>query len=124
MTPDPTPSDLARLRDWRDLANRLRGKYAKGPILPNGEPEFGYRLFTTMPDGSAFPAIHFEAADAIDALLTARQEAEAQLAAAREALEEAARVAAGPDYPALRAAIERTRAALAPHAEKEEADHG
>ena len=68
------------------------------------------------------------------ALLTARQEAEARAEAAerencnladralaaREALEEAARVAAGPDHPALRAAIERTRAALAPHPENQQ----
>lgn len=53
----------------RDLSNRLRGRYAVGPIMPNGEPEFGYRQFDKMPDGKVLPAIHGEAADMIDAIL-------------------------------------------------------
>lgn len=31
------------------LTDRLRGKYACGPMLPNGEPEFGWRQFETSP---------------------------------------------------------------------------
>ncbi len=44
------------------LVDRLRGKYACGPILPNGEPEFGWRYFET-------PAIQREAADEIERLM-------------------------------------------------------
>lgn len=61
-----SPEKVAGLRD---LSNRLRGRYAVGPIMANGEPEFGYRVFETMPDGKPFPMIHGEAADAVDALL-------------------------------------------------------
>jgi hypothetical protein len=31
------------------LVDRLRGKYANGPTLPNGEPEFGWRQFPATP---------------------------------------------------------------------------
>jgi hypothetical protein len=31
------------------LTDRLRGKYACGPTLPNGEPEFGWRFHQTAP---------------------------------------------------------------------------
>jgi hypothetical protein len=31
------------------LIDRLRGRYANGPIMPNGEPEFGWREFQTPP---------------------------------------------------------------------------
>lgn len=43
------------------LVDRLRGKYASGPMLPNGEPEFGWRQFETSP-------IQHEAANEIDRL--------------------------------------------------------
>lgn len=43
------------------LTDRLRGKYACGPHLPNGNPEFGWRQFQS-------PPIQHEAADRIDAL--------------------------------------------------------
>lgn len=43
------------------LVDRLRGKYAIGPVMPNGEPEFGWR---EMP----VPPIHKEAADMIELL--------------------------------------------------------
>jgi hypothetical protein len=46
------------------LIDRLRGRYATGPIMPNGESEFGWREFPT-------PPIQHEAADLITAL-TAR----------------------------------------------------
>ena len=46
------------------LIDRLRGKYASGPMLPNGEPEFGWRQFDT-------PPIQHEAADEIERLLSA-----------------------------------------------------
>ncbi len=31
------------------LIDRLRGKYACGPTMLNGEPEFGWRVFETAP---------------------------------------------------------------------------
>ncbi len=43
------------------LVDRLRGKYAIGPHLPNGNPEFGWRQFQA-------PPIQHEAADKIEAL--------------------------------------------------------
>jgi hypothetical protein len=43
------------------LVDRLRGKYASGPHLPNGNPEFGWRQFQS-------PPIQHEAADRIEAL--------------------------------------------------------
>lgn len=43
------------------LTDRLRGKYACGPVLPNGEPEFGWREFET-------PPIQHEAAKEIERL--------------------------------------------------------
>ncbi len=43
------------------LTDRLRGKYATGPLMPNGEPEFGWREFQTAP-------IQHQAADEIDRL--------------------------------------------------------
>jgi len=43
------------------LTDRLRGKYASGPTMPNGEPEFGWREFPV-------PAIQKQAADEIDRL--------------------------------------------------------
>ena len=43
------------------LVDRLRGKYASGPHLPNGNPEFGWRQFQA-------PPIQHEAADRIEAL--------------------------------------------------------
>lgn len=50
------------------LTDRLRGRYACGPLMPNGQPEFGYRLFDT-------PPVQHEAADRIDALEAALREA-------------------------------------------------
>lgn len=47
-----------------DLCDRLRGRYAIGPTMENGEPEFGWREFET-------PPIQHEAADAIEALRAA-----------------------------------------------------
>jgi hypothetical protein len=41
------------------LLDRLRGRYAVGPTMPNGEPEFGWREFEV-------PPIQIEAADAIE----------------------------------------------------------
>lgn len=68
-TDTPHPTSETELREAADLSNRLRGRYAVGPRLPSGEPEFGYREFKAMPNGAPFPAIHGEAADMIDALL-------------------------------------------------------
>jgi hypothetical protein len=51
------------------LTDRLRGKYASGPRLPNGNPEFGWRQFQA-------PPIQHEAAARIEAL-------EAELAGCR-----------------------------------------
>lgn len=43
------------------LVDRLRGKYASGPHLPNGLPEFGWRQFQATP-------VNLEAAERIEAL--------------------------------------------------------
>ena len=43
------------------LKDRLRGRYAVGPTMPNGEPEFGWRQHHT-------PPVQHEAADRIEAL--------------------------------------------------------
>lgn len=43
------------------LTDRLRGKYANGPTMPNGEPEFGWREFPV-------PPIQKEAAEVIEAM--------------------------------------------------------
>ena len=49
------------------LVDRLRGRYAMGPHLPNGKPEFGWRQFQA-------PPIQHGAADRIEALETALRE--------------------------------------------------
>jgi hypothetical protein len=49
-----------------DIVDRLRGRYAMGPHLPNGNPEFGWRQFDATP-------INLEAADYIE-MLRARLE--------------------------------------------------
>lgn len=56
------------------LTDRLRGRYANGPTLANGEPEFGWREFQTAP-------IQHEAATEIDRLtaLCDRLKLEAQV---------------------------------------------
>lgn len=46
------------------LVDRLRGKYATGPHLPNGKPEFGWRQFEA-------PPIQHEAAAEIERLRAA-----------------------------------------------------
>lgn len=43
------------------LVDRLRGKYASGPHLPNGNPEFGWKQFEA-------PPIQHEAAARIEEL--------------------------------------------------------
>lgn len=43
------------------LTDRLRGRYASGPTMANGEPEFGWREFPT-------PPVQHEAAAEIDRL--------------------------------------------------------
>ena len=53
-----------------DIKNRLRGKYAVGPIMEDGEPEFGYRSFGEP------PLIQCEAADYIGILETMIQQME------------------------------------------------
>lgn len=50
------------------LVDRLRGRYAVGPMLPSGEPEFGWRQF----DG--LPPIQAEAAAEIERLQTTLME--------------------------------------------------
>lgn len=57
------------------LVDRLRGKYASGPHLPSGKPEFGWRQFQA-------PPIQHEAAARIEAL-------EAQVAGLHAAIERA-----------------------------------
>jgi hypothetical protein len=55
------------------IVDRLRGKYAVGPTLPNGEPEFGWREFPTTP-------VQQEAADEIERLRKALADQERELA--------------------------------------------
>jgi len=43
------------------LTDRLRGRYAIGPLQPNGEPEFGWRQYET-------PPVQHQAADRITTL--------------------------------------------------------
>lgn len=45
------------------LTNRLRGKYACGPTMADGEPEFGWRQFETA-------TVQHEAANEIERLRT------------------------------------------------------
>lgn len=40
---DPVSGQRVEIRN--DLVKRLRGQYASGPTMPNGEPEFGWRQF-------------------------------------------------------------------------------
>jgi hypothetical protein len=56
---DPFTGKDVQISD--NLVDRLRGKYAVGPTLPNGEPEFGWRYHET-------PPIQHEAADLIERL--------------------------------------------------------
>ena len=49
------------------LTDRLRGRYARGPTMPNGEPEFGWATHEV-------PPIQHEAADRIEALETSLAE--------------------------------------------------
>jgi hypothetical protein len=53
------------------LVDRLRGKYASGPHLPNGRPEFGWRQFEA-------PPIQHEAAERIEKLEARVRELETQ----------------------------------------------
>lgn len=55
------------------LVDRLRGKYASGPHLPNGNPEFGWRQFQS-------PPIQHEAAAMIESLDVRIAELEARVA--------------------------------------------
>ena len=59
------------------LVDRLRGRYACGPTLPNGEPEFGWR---EMPA----PPIQHEAATEIERLQEQVAILEAELRVAYE----------------------------------------
>lgn len=57
-----------------DIIDRLLCRYAMGPIMPNGEPEFGWRDFSgPAVEGMTLPTpIMREAAEAIRALLAER----------------------------------------------------
>lgn len=65
---DPFKGETVEINN--DLVRRLRGQYACGPTLPNGEPEFGWRQMGEP------PAIHLEAADEIERLRALLREAE------------------------------------------------
>lgn len=57
------------------LVDRLRGKYASGPHLPNGNPEFGWKQFQS-------PPIQHEAAariETLEAMLRAAGYSQAQI---------------------------------------------
>jgi hypothetical protein len=55
------PFELKIVEISNRLVDRLRGKYASGPHLPNGNPEFGWRQFQA-------PPIQHEAAAEIERL--------------------------------------------------------
>lgn len=80
-----------------DLVNRLRCRYASGPVV-NGEPEFGYKD-TSGPMQVVLPTpIMLEAADEIERLKTVpmkyrRMEFNAQLQAENKALRDRLSVA-------------------------------
>jgi hypothetical protein len=60
MRPAAVQPSPAR-EEVEDLVNRLRGRYAFGPHLPNGEPEFGWKQFEATPiniEAAAFIARH------------------------------------------------------------------
>lgn len=59
MVHDPFHGKDVQISDR--LVDRLRGKYASGPHLPNGNPEFGWRQFQS-------PPIQHEAAKRIETL--------------------------------------------------------
>lgn len=52
-----------------DIVDRLRGRVAVGPMMANGEPEFGYREFANpyTPNGKN-PPVQLDAADEIEEL--------------------------------------------------------
>jgi len=56
---DPYLNTTVQVSD--ELTDRLRGKYAIGPMLPNGEPEFGWHQYPQVP-------IQLAAADEIERL--------------------------------------------------------
>lgn len=60
---DPFIGKTVEIRN--DLTKRLRGIYASGPTLANGEPEFGWRKMAEP------PPIQVEAAEEIDRLRAA-----------------------------------------------------
>lgn len=55
-----------------NLLDRLHGRYPMGPIMPDGEPEFGFRQFETTP-------IQREAAYAIERLTAELKEAREEI---------------------------------------------
>lgn len=59
---DPFMNKNVQISD--KLTDRLRGKYASGPHLPNGNPEFGWKQFQS-------PPIQHEAAEYIEKLESA-----------------------------------------------------
>lgn len=85
------------------LIDRLRGKYASGPHLPNGNPEFGWRQFQA-------PPIQHEAAAVIEALVKALEDLDAILDFSDENLEPSWTFE---DLTSVRAAFKQAREALA-----------
>lgn len=63
---DPFVGTVVQINN--DLVRRLRGEYAAGPTLPNGEPEFGWRQFSEP------SPIQLEAAAEIERLRAALKE--------------------------------------------------
>lgn len=53
------------------LTDRLRGKYACGPTMENGEPEFGWRQFDTPPIQQEAAAEIERLRGCLDAIMTA-----------------------------------------------------
>ena len=71
---DPFLQKTVRINN--DICDKLRGRYATGPTMANGEPEFGWREFPT-------PPIQHEAADLIESMLAALKSLSARINSSR-----------------------------------------
>jgi len=67
--------------DIKELINNLRCRYATGPYVENGEPEFGYRDMSCKMEVELPTPIMLKAADAFEYLQDRLRAAEAELSA-------------------------------------------
>lgn len=68
---DPFLGETVEVSD--KLTDRLRGRYAQGPTMANGEPEFGWREFPTPPiqheAAAALEGVEFDLKETLKAVL-------------------------------------------------------